>query len=74
MTRGAILRKESRGAQFRDDYPKKDNAKFGRVNSVIAKAADGSMQIRLEPIPPMPQELKDAIAAEAGGTLPDGLK
>ncbi len=25
VTRAAILRKESRGAQFRDDYPKKDN-------------------------------------------------
>src|SRR5262249_35376383 len=33
VTRAAILRKESRGAQFRDDYPKKDNAKFGHVNS-----------------------------------------
>ncbi|MCI0705833.1 MAG: fumarate reductase/succinate dehydrogenase flavoprotein subunit, partial [Planctomycetia bacterium] len=35
VTRAAILRKESRGAQFRDDYPKKDNAKFGKVNSII---------------------------------------
>ena len=32
------------------------------------------MQIRLEPIPPMPDELKEAIKAEAGGTLPDELK
>lgn len=74
ITRGAILRKESRGAQFRDDYPKKDNAKFGHVNSIIAKAADGSMQIRLEQIPTMPDELKEAIKAEAGGVLPDELK
>jgi succinate dehydrogenase / fumarate reductase flavoprotein subunit len=74
VTRAAILRKESRGAQFRDDYPKKDNAKFGRVNSIIAKGAGGEMQIRLESIPPMPQELKEAIAAEGGGQLPDELK
>jgi succinate dehydrogenase / fumarate reductase flavoprotein subunit len=74
VTRGAILRKESRGAQFRDDYPKKDTAKFGRVNSVIAKAPDGSMQIRLETLPPMPEELKEAIRAEAGGVLPEELK
>jgi succinate dehydrogenase / fumarate reductase flavoprotein subunit len=74
VTRAAILRKESRGAQFRDDFPKKDNAKFGKVNSIIAKGPDGSMQIRLEQLPPMPQELKDAIAAEAGGVLPDELK
>ncbi|HSQ55892.1 MAG TPA: fumarate reductase/succinate dehydrogenase flavoprotein subunit, partial [Gemmata sp.] len=74
VTRGAILRKESRGAQFRDDYPKKDNAKFGKVNSIIAKGPDGSMQIRLEEIPPMPEELKEAIKAEGGGQLPDELK
>ncbi len=74
ITIGAILRKESRGAQFRDDYPKKDNAKFGKVNSIIAKGPDGKMQIRLEEIPPMPQELKDAVMAEAGGVLPDELK
>jgi len=74
VTRAAILRKESRGAQFRDDYPKKDNAKFGKVNSIIAKGSDGSMQIRLEEIPPMPDELKEAVKAEAGGQLPDELK
>jgi succinate dehydrogenase flavoprotein subunit len=74
VTRAAILRKESRGAQFRDDYPKKDNAKFGKVNSIIAKGPDGMMQIHLEPIPPMPDELKEAIKAEAAGQLPDELK
>jgi succinate dehydrogenase / fumarate reductase flavoprotein subunit len=74
VTRGAILRKESRGAQFRDDYPKKDNAKFGKVNTIIAKGASGEMQIRLEQLPPMPEELKEAIKAEAGGVLPDELK
>jgi succinate dehydrogenase / fumarate reductase flavoprotein subunit len=74
VTRAAILRKESRGAQFRDDYPKKDNAKFGKVNSIIWRDANGSMQIRLEQIPPMPEELKEAIKAEGGGTLPDELR
>jgi succinate dehydrogenase / fumarate reductase flavoprotein subunit len=74
VTKAAILRKESRGGHFREDYSKKDTAKFGRVNSVVARGADGEMQIRLEPIPPMPQELKDAIAAEGGGQLPEELK
>ncbi len=74
ITRAAILRKESRGAQFRDDYPKKDNANFGKVNSIVWRDENGRMQIRLDPIPPMPEELKETIKAEAGGMLPDELK
>jgi succinate dehydrogenase / fumarate reductase flavoprotein subunit len=74
ITRAAIERKESRGAQFREDYPKKDTARFGKVNTIIWRGSDGTMQIRLDPIPPMPQELKDAIAAEAGGQLPEELR
>ena len=73
-TKAAIMRKESRGAQFRDDYPNKDSAQFGKVNTVAWRGPDGGMQIRWEPIAPMPQELKDAIAAEAGGKLPEELK
>jgi succinate dehydrogenase / fumarate reductase flavoprotein subunit len=60
ITRGALERKESRGAQFRDDYPDK-NDQFAKVNTRISKAADGSMQIRLEPLPEMPDYLKQVI-------------
>jgi succinate dehydrogenase / fumarate reductase flavoprotein subunit len=56
----ALERKESRGAQFRDDYPDKDE-RFARVNTMISKAADGSMNIRLEPLPEMPEYLKQII-------------
>jgi len=56
----AIDRKESRGAQFRDDFPDKDAA-FGNVNTVVWKGPDGSMQLRREPIPPMREELKKVI-------------
>jgi len=60
ITRAALERKESRGAQFRDDYPDKDD-QFARVNTMISKAEDGSMQIRLEPLPEMPDYLKQVI-------------
>jgi succinate dehydrogenase flavoprotein subunit len=57
ITRAALERKESRGAQFRDDYPDKSE-QFAKVNTMIAKAADGSMQVRLEALPEMPDHLK----------------
>jgi len=60
ITRAALERKESRGAQFRDDYPDK-NEQFAKVNTMIAKEADGSMQVRLEPLPEMPDHLKRVI-------------
>jgi succinate dehydrogenase / fumarate reductase flavoprotein subunit len=60
IARAALERKESRGAQFREDYPGKDE-KFSKVNTIIRKAADGSMEVRLEPLPEMPDYLKQII-------------
>jgi succinate dehydrogenase / fumarate reductase, flavoprotein subunit len=60
ITRAALERKESRGAHFRDDYPNKDD-QYGTFNLVARKAADGSVQLTRQPIPPMPSELKQII-------------
>ncbi len=61
ITRSAIERRESRGAQFREDYPDKDDA-LGKVNIVVRKGADDRMEVRREPLPVMPPELKQIIA------------
>jgi succinate dehydrogenase / fumarate reductase flavoprotein subunit len=60
IARAALERRESRGAQFREDYPNKDD-RFSKVNTMISKAPDGSMQIRLEPLPEMPEYLKRVV-------------
>ena len=60
VTRAALERKESRGAQFRDDFPDKDE-RFSKVNTITRQAADGTMEVRLEPLPEMPDYLKQVI-------------
>src|SRR6266513_1998092 len=60
ITQAALERQESRGAQFREDDPNKEE-RFAKVNTMISKAPDGSMQIRLEALPEMPDYLKQVI-------------
>ncbi|MGD9562859.1 MAG: fumarate reductase/succinate dehydrogenase flavoprotein subunit [Pyrinomonadaceae bacterium] len=59
ITRSAIERKESRGGQFREDYPNKE-PEFAKFN-VAVKEVNGEMQISHVPLPEMPAELKQVI-------------
>jgi succinate dehydrogenase flavoprotein subunit len=60
IARSALERKESRGAQFREDYPNKDDT-FGKINITIRKGEDGKMKVDRKEIAEMPGELKQII-------------
>jgi succinate dehydrogenase / fumarate reductase flavoprotein subunit len=60
VTRCALIRKESRGGHFREDFQNKEAA-FGKVNLVTRKGPDGEMQVDQVPIPEMPADLKQII-------------
>jgi succinate dehydrogenase / fumarate reductase flavoprotein subunit len=56
----ALERKESRGAHFREDYPDK-SAEGAKFNLTIRRGADGAMDLRREPLPPMTEEQRQII-------------
>ena len=60
ITLSAIARKESRGGQFRDDFPDKD-PEFGKVNHVVKKGDDGRMVLKAVPVKTLTDEMKAAI-------------
>ena len=59
VARSAILRKESRGAHFREDHLEKD-AEQG-LNTVIRCGEEGEMQVTQEPIPEIRPDLQQII-------------
>ena len=60
VARAGAERRESRGAHFREDHPQKDET-LGKVNVVIRKADDGTMQVRREPVPEMTDENREIV-------------
>lgn len=60
IARSAIERKESRGAQAREDYSSKDEA-FSKINMVAYKGSDGEMKVEPRKISAMPDDLKQII-------------
>ena len=59
ITRAARERRESRGAQTRDDYPDTD-PELGKVNVVVCQR-DGDLSLSLEPLPVVPDDLRKLL-------------
>jgi len=63
VTLSALERKESRGGHTREDFPKTDTH-FAKVNVVLRRAGD-SFTVKQEPLPEMPDELKQLFEEKA---------
>ncbi|MCA9788701.1 MAG: FAD-binding protein [Cyanobacteria bacterium HKST-UBA05] len=63
VARCALQREESRGGHTRLDHEGYDDY-WSTVNSIVKKAKDGTMEVGTQPLPQMPDELKQLFEAE----------
>ncbi len=62
ITRSALMREESRGGHTRDDFPNPDAA-WAKKN-VITRRRDGQLELRTEPLPEVPVELRGLLGED----------
>ena len=60
VARAALRRTESRGAHTREDYPNSEDEWAGR-NLIVSRSADGAIEVKDEPLSPMPSELAELL-------------
>jgi succinate dehydrogenase / fumarate reductase flavoprotein subunit len=60
ITRAALDRPESRGAHFRDDFPRPDPV-CARFNLSVGKDSGGGMRVKQVPIPEMRSDLRQVV-------------
>jgi succinate dehydrogenase / fumarate reductase flavoprotein subunit len=64
ITRAALQRQESRGAQFREDFPEK-SAEWGKYNLVVKKSGE-QMAVEKRPVLELSAEMKQIIEEMKG--------
>jgi succinate dehydrogenase / fumarate reductase, flavoprotein subunit len=62
ILRCALMRRESRGAHFREDFPESD-AEWEQ-NILCSRAPGGELRMWTEPVPPVPPAIRAALDEE----------
>ena len=68
VAQSATLRQESRGGHTRSDYPKTD-PEWGKKN-VVTRQRGGRLELTTEPLPQIPEELRQLVLSEEKQAAP----